>query len=205
MHKNTRIVMVYVGAMESLHRLAVAVCEAAWDAGANLRVRRIGEIDADDAGRRGAEKAELLRELEEIPPATLADFDWADVAVFGISPRDGRIPLDFERLIEDAKRRWRPSDLRNKLYYVFSPATIRHDAQEATLLPLTDLLRRPGNGGQANRPTRLAHSASYAASPHALTAQAVDADLAAALALGRRAAEGMLAAADHQRLLSVVA
>lgn len=194
MYQKTKVVMVYVGAIESLHRLAVAVCEAAWDAGADLRVRRIGEVDALGEGRISADRVELLRELEEIPPATLDDLEWADVALFGISPRDGVIPRGFERLIEDAKCRWRAGGVANKLYYVFSPSTIRHDAQEGTLLPLGDLIwRSSGGGGQASRPTRLAHREMRAVQPKSGEGRVVDAELAAAHALGRRAAEATLA------------
>jgi NAD(P)H dehydrogenase (quinone) len=204
--KKTRVVMICVGAIESVHRLAVAVCEAAWDAGSEVRLRRIGEVDQAEESRADAMRLELIRELEEIPPATAADIEWADVALFGISPREGKVPLGFERLIEDAKRRCRPSDLGNKLYYVFSPATICHDAAEGTLLPLSDLFRRSGgSGGQASRPTRLAHRDAHAPSPNRVAAGADDAELAAALTLGRMVAEGMLSPGTKQRPLSDVA
>ena len=204
--KKTRVVMICVGAIESVHRLAVAVCEAAWDAGSEVRLRRIGEVDQAEESRADAMRLELIRELEEIPPATAADIEWADVALFGISPREGKVPLGFERLIEDAKRRCRPGDLLNKLYYVFSPATICHDAEEGTLLPLSDLFRRSGGGGgQASRPTRLAHWDANAPSRTEVAAGTGDAKLAAALILGRRAAEGVLALRTSQRTLSDVA
>jgi NAD(P)H dehydrogenase (quinone) len=111
MHQKTRIVMFYVGAIESLHRHAASVCEAAWDAGAELRLRRVGALDAPADPRARAERAELLRELEEISPATPEDLEWGDVALFGISPRNGAIPLEFERLIEDARCGWNAVDI----------------------------------------------------------------------------------------------
>ena len=204
--KKTRVVMICVGAIESVHRLAVAVCEAAWDAGSEVRLRRIGEVDEAEVLRADGMRLELVRELEEIPPATAADIEWADVSLFGISPREGRVPLGFERLIEDAKRRCRPGDVAKKLYYVFSPATICHDAKEGTLLPLSDLFRRSsGNGGQASRPTRLAHRDANAPSPDRVEADTGDAKLAAALILGRRAADGVLTVRTNQRALSDVA
>lgn len=206
MYQKTKVVMICVGEIESLHRLAVAVCEAVWDAGGEVRLRRIGQVDPAEESRSDATRHELIRELEEIPPATPEDIEWADVTLFGISPRQGKVPLEFEGFIENAKRRWRPGDRVNKLYYVFSPATICHDAQEGTLLPLSDLFRRSaGGGGQASRPTRLAHRDAHAPSPNEVAGGAGDAELAAALTLGRRAAAGMLALGASQRILSDVA
>jgi NAD(P)H dehydrogenase (quinone) len=103
--KKTRVVMICEGSIENVHRLAVAVCEAAWDAGSEVRLRRIGEVDEAEASRADAMRLELVRELAEIPPATAADVEWADVALFGISPREGKVPLGFATLIEDANQR----------------------------------------------------------------------------------------------------
>ena len=103
--KKTRVVMICVGAIESVHRLAVAVCEAAWDAGSEVRLRRIGEVEQAEESRADAMRLEPVRELEEIPPATAADIEWADVSLFGISPREGKVPVGFERLIEEVNER----------------------------------------------------------------------------------------------------
>ena len=206
MHEKVNVVVFYVGAIASLHRLAVAMCETVWDAGANLRVRRIGDVDALENGRVSAERVELLRELEEIPPATLEDLEWADVALFGISPCNGKIPLGFDRLIEDAKIRWRAGAPANKVYYVFSPATIGADAKEGSPLPLSDLFRRSGGGGgQVSRPTRLADRGVHSTLSDPTADGAFDTELAAARALGRRAAAGTFALGSGQEVLSDVA
>jgi hypothetical protein len=128
MYQSTKVVIFYVGAIESLHRTAVSVCEALWDAGAELRVRRVGEIDVNETPRAEAERTELLRELEEIPPAEPEDLEWADVALFGISPRD---------------------ELADKLYCVLSPSKFDVAAREGSLLPLSDLFNRCDGGGEA--------------------------------------------------------
>ena len=202
MREKTKIVVFYVGAMASLHRLALAVCETVWDAGANLRVRRIGELDTFKTGRVSAESVELLLELEEIPPATLEDLEWSDVMLFGISACNGEVPLGFDRLIEDAKIRWRAGGLANKLCYVFSPAAIRVDAHEGSPLPLSDLFRRlGGDGGQLSRPTRPAP----ATLPDPTADSSFDAELAAARALGRRAIAATFAVGSGQQGLSDVA
>jgi NAD(P)H dehydrogenase (quinone) len=148
MYQSTKVVIFYVGAIESLHRTAVSVCEALWDAGAELRVRRVGEIDAIETPRANADRAELLRELEEIPPAEPEDLEWADVALFGISPRDGAIPRAFGRLVEDANGRCR-DELADKLYCVLSPEKFGAAAPEGSLLPLSDLFNRCDGGGEA--------------------------------------------------------
>jgi len=154
MYRNTRVVVCYVGETESLHRIVVAMCEAAWDAGAELRVRSVGEIGTSEESPDNIGRRELLRELETIPPATVQDLEWSDVALFGIAVLDGEIPLAFERLVGDAKCGWRADGLADKLHYIWAPATIGCDA------------RAP-----------------------------IDADIAAAQALGRAAAEGTLAIA----------
>lgn len=128
MYQTTRVVICYVGATESLHRIVVAMCEAAWDAGAELRVRRVGEIGTADDSADNAGRPAFLRELETLPPAAVEDLEWSDVALLGIALLDGEIPRALDRFFDVARRRWRAGGLADKLHYVFSPPTTRHDA-----------------------------------------------------------------------------
>lgn len=100
MYYNTKVMICGVGETERVLRIVLAMSEAAWDAGAALRVRRIGGVDTADESAGDTERPELVRELQEIPPATVEDLEWSDVALFGIALRNGEILLAVERLIE---------------------------------------------------------------------------------------------------------
>jgi hypothetical protein len=148
MYQKTKVVMLYADAIESVHRLAVSVCEAVWDAGAELRVRRVGEVDVGPRPPARPETVELLQELEEIPPAKPEDLAWADVALIGLRVRGEAIPPDLERLIEAAKRRWQTGDFDNKLYYHLFASDDLPDVDEGTVLPPSDPWLRSDAAGE---------------------------------------------------------
>ena len=100
MYYKTKVMICGVGETERVLRIVLAMCEAAWDAGAELRVRRIGGIGSADESADDTERPDLVRELREIPPATVEDLEWSDVALFGIALGGGEILLAAEPFIE---------------------------------------------------------------------------------------------------------
>jgi NAD(P)H dehydrogenase (quinone) len=91
MHAKAKVMVMYYGAddLEGC-RLALATAGGAWDAGAEVRVRRVNRAarSADGPGAHaGAEpgRAELLREAEDAPEASAEDLRWADAVLFETS------------------------------------------------------------------------------------------------------------------------
>jgi non-ribosomal peptide synthetase component F len=87
-------------------RLALAVAEGAWDAGAVVRVRRMDQLAAPAGARSEPEWAELLREVEDLPEATADDLAWADAVLLGTSSRDGAARAQLGRFVDAVLPSW---------------------------------------------------------------------------------------------------
>jgi NAD(P)H dehydrogenase (quinone) len=70
-----RVAVIMDGADRDAYRLACAAAERAWDAGAEVRVRRVSApVGGGDASWRT-----LLDEMDDVPEAKADDIAWADV------------------------------------------------------------------------------------------------------------------------------
>jgi hypothetical protein len=87
-------------------RLALAVAEGAWDAGAVVRVRRVEQLAPPAGARSESEWGELLREVEELPEATAEDLTWADAVLFGTSGPDGDVRTHVRSFIDALLPHW---------------------------------------------------------------------------------------------------
>jgi hypothetical protein len=107
MHVMAKVAVVYYGAADLRGcRLALAVAEGAWDAGAEVRVRRVEQLTPPAGAHSDLEWAEVLREAEEVPEASAEDLTWADVVLFGTSIRDGALRAQLGRLIHTVLPVW---------------------------------------------------------------------------------------------------
>jgi len=78
---NSRLAIVYAGAGPTSYGVAADIAAKAWDTGADVRVRRIGDMVTPDDAVPSPEWLELLDCAADIPEAVEADFEWADVAL----------------------------------------------------------------------------------------------------------------------------
>lgn len=77
----SRVAIVYAGAGPTAYSIAADIAARAWDTGADVRVRRIGDLLTPDDAAASPEWREVLDCASEIPEAAEADFEWADVAL----------------------------------------------------------------------------------------------------------------------------
>jgi NAD(P)H dehydrogenase (quinone) len=77
----SRLAVIYAGAGPTSYGLAADIAAKAWDTGADVRVRRIGDLAVPDDDSTCPEWREVLDCAAEIPEAVPADFEWADVAL----------------------------------------------------------------------------------------------------------------------------
>jgi len=82
MYVRAKIVVIYSGGADlRACRLALAVAEGAWDAGAEVRVRCLRSLAPLEGARFTPQWAEVLGETEGVPEVTIEDLTWADVAI----------------------------------------------------------------------------------------------------------------------------
>jgi hypothetical protein len=79
MVESVKVAVIVDGVHGEGYRLACAAAERAWDAGAEVRVRRLSAPNGRGADRAGASWSELLGESDDVPEARPEDIAWADV------------------------------------------------------------------------------------------------------------------------------
>jgi multimeric flavodoxin WrbA len=95
-----KVAVIYYGAADlGGCRLALAVAEGAWDAGAEVRVRRVERLALPAGAQSSPEWEELLRETEEVPEASAEDLNWADAVIFGTTVCDDAVRAQLGKLI----------------------------------------------------------------------------------------------------------
>jgi multimeric flavodoxin WrbA len=100
MNVKAKVAVIYYGAADLRgFRLALSVAAGAWDAGAEVRVRRVEQLAPPAGARSDPTWAELLREAEDVPAAGAQDLEWADAVLFGTSVLDGAVRAQLGKLI----------------------------------------------------------------------------------------------------------
>jgi NAD(P)H dehydrogenase (quinone) len=77
----SRLAVIYAGAGPTSYGLAADIAAKAWDTGADVRVRRIGEMLSPEDSANTPEWLEVLDCASDIPEADAEDFEWADIAL----------------------------------------------------------------------------------------------------------------------------
>jgi NAD(P)H dehydrogenase (quinone) len=208
MYVHVKVVVIYHSVTEHVYRLALAATDGAWDAGGEVRVRRIGQLVAPEGNQPRPDWAEILDDARCIPEVSTADLEWADVALFG-TPTPYSVTVDgLTEFIDATVPAWRAGKLTEKVYGAFTSAATVHGGPEGRLVSLVDVFHHWGGIvvplrvrdaaarelARAGGVTRLAARGSL-----------FGAELAAARSLGQRATETARALKAGRRLLAEVA
>ena len=82
MIENLKIAVIINEPDDEVYRLGCFVAEGMWDAGAEVRVRRVALPLRERPAGAGRGWTELLDELDDVPEADVEDIGWADVVFF---------------------------------------------------------------------------------------------------------------------------
>lgn len=132
----SRIAVIYYSSTGSTYRIAEAFVEGAAETGAEVRLRRAGElapqsvIDANEAW------SSHLAETRHIEVATPEDLVWADGFALGAPTRFGQPASQLKQFIDTTSGPWAAGQLAGKPASAFTSTTERHGGQESTLLAL---------------------------------------------------------------------
>lgn len=130
------IAVVYYSSTGNVHALAEALAEGAEKEGAEVRLRRVGElapdaaIDANPAWRAHADATAT------IPLAAHDDLRWADAYAFGTPTRFGNVSSQLKQFIDTTASLWAAGELADKPATAFTSAINDHGGNESTLLAL---------------------------------------------------------------------
>lgn len=131
-----KVAVIYYSATGITYQMAQAACEAAGEAGAEVRLRKVRELAPDEAIRSNSGWQAHRLETQDVMEAEPDDLSWADVVIFGSPTRYGMIAAQLKQFIDTTGPLWANGVLANKVYAGFTSTATEHGGQESTLLSL---------------------------------------------------------------------
>ena len=138
MADDVTVSIIYYSATGSVYRLAQAMAEAAEQAGAQVRLRKVRELAPEEAIASNAGWSAHRQETQEVPEAELADLEAADAVLFGTPTRYGLPSAQLKQFLDTTGPLWGQGKLANKVYGSFTSIGTAHGGHEATLLSLNN-------------------------------------------------------------------
>ncbi|MEH0845603.1 NAD(P)H:quinone oxidoreductase [Micromonospora sp. CPCC 205711] len=136
MDGQVKVAVIYYSATGITYQMAQAACEAAGEAGAEVRLRKVRELAPEEAIRSNSGWQAHHLETQDVMEAQLDDLSWADVVIFGSPTRYGMIAAQLKQFIDTSGPLWAQGALANKIYAGFTSTATSHGGQESTLLSM---------------------------------------------------------------------
>ncbi|MFI6332578.1 NAD(P)H:quinone oxidoreductase [Micromonospora chersina] len=136
MDGQVKAAVIYYSATGITYQMAQAAAEAAGEAGAEVRLRKVRELAPDEAIRSNSGWQAHRLETQDVMEAQPDDLSWADVIIMGAPTRYGMIAAQLKQFIDTTGPLWAQGALANKVYTGFTSTATLHGGQEATLLSL---------------------------------------------------------------------
>ncbi|MEU4817675.1 MULTISPECIES: NAD(P)H:quinone oxidoreductase [Micromonospora] len=136
MDGQVKVAVIYYSATGITYQMAQAAVEAAGEAGAEVRLRKVRELAPDEAIRSNSGWHAHRLETQDVMEAQPDDLSWADVVIMGSPTRYGMIAAQLKQFIDTTGPLWAAGALADKVYSGFTSTATLHGGQEATLLSL---------------------------------------------------------------------
>jgi NAD(P)H dehydrogenase (quinone) len=133
---SVRLAVVFYSTYGTNHKMAEIAAEAAREAGAEVRLRKVretapeGVVAGQEAWRAQAEK------MAGIPEASAEDMEWANAYLFSAPTRYGVSASQMRAFIDTLGPLWAQGKLANKAVSAMTSAQNPHGGQETTLIGL---------------------------------------------------------------------
>ncbi len=141
----TRIAVIYYSATGNLFMLASAIAEGAASEGAEVRLRKVRELTADDVIAANPRWVAHREATADIPEATLDDLEWADGFALGSPTRFGLPAASLKFFLDQTGSLWARKILVDKVGTAFTSSSTNHGGLEATILAINTVLYHWGS------------------------------------------------------------
>lgn len=131
--------IIYYSATGSVHALAQAMAEAAEQAGATVRLRKVHELAPEEAIASNQGWAAHREATQDVPEAAHEDLEEADAVLFGTPTRYGLPSAQLKQFMDTTGGLWARGALADKVYSVFTSIGTAHGGHEATLLSFNNV------------------------------------------------------------------
>ncbi len=191
---DVKVAVIYYSATGSVYALARAAAQAAEEAGAEVRLRKVQELAPKEAIESNEGWSRHALETQDVTEATLDDLEWADVLILGSPTRYGLPTAQLKQFIDTTGPLWSQGRLVNKVATSFTSTGTAHGGQETTITAINNtfyhwgaIIVPPGYADpiqfQAGNPYGASHISNNGANPPGET------ELAAVAFQARRAVE----------------
>ncbi|WP_326837370.1 NAD(P)H:quinone oxidoreductase [Amycolatopsis rhabdoformis] len=136
MAEQTKVTVVYYSSTGTTHALAQEIAAGAEKAGAEVRLRKVGELAPEAVIASRPAWAEHVAQTADVPVATADDLVWADAVVMGSPTRFGNVASQLKQFLDTLGPQWAQGLLADKVYSGFTTTDTDHGGQESTLLAL---------------------------------------------------------------------
>jgi len=131
-----KIAIVYYSTYGTNHQMAEAAAEAAREAGAEVRLRKVRETAPEGVVKAQEAWSAQAERTSHIEQATPEDLEWADAYLFSTPTRYGGAASQMRSFIDTLGPLWQEGKLANKIVSAMTSAGNVHGGQETTLQTL---------------------------------------------------------------------
>jgi NAD(P)H dehydrogenase (quinone) len=131
-----KLAIVYYSAYGTNHQMAETAAEAAREAGAEVRLRRVRETAPEGVVKAQKAWSAHAESTAHVPEATPDDLVWADACLFSTGTRYGGATSQMRAFIDTLGPIWQQGKLANKCVSAMTSAQNTHGGQETTLQTL---------------------------------------------------------------------
>lgn len=132
----TKLAIIYYSTYGTNYQMARTAAEAAREAGAEVRLRKVRETAPQEVVESQEKWAAHARSTEDVPEATPDDLAWADAYLFSTPTRYGGAASQMRAFIDTLGPLWMEGKLANKVVSAMTSASNPHGGQETTLLTM---------------------------------------------------------------------
>lgn len=137
--------MIHYSATGNLYRIAAAIAEGAEEHGAEVRLRTVRELAAEETIAANPRWVAHRNVVADVPDATLEDLEWADGFALGSPTRFGLPAAPLKQFLDSTGGLWAQRKLEDKVGTAFTSSSTSHGGLEATILAINTVLYHWGS------------------------------------------------------------
>ena len=131
-----KLAIIYYSTYGTNHQMARVAAEAAREAGAEVRLRKVRETAPEEVVQAQEAWAAQQERASDVPEATPDDMVWADAYLFSAPTRYGGAASQMRSFIDTLGPIWQEGKLADKAFSAMTSAQNPHGGQETTLQTL---------------------------------------------------------------------
>lgn len=133
---DVRLAVIYYSTYGTNYAMATTAVEAAREAGAEVRLRKVRETAPDAVVQSQEAWAAQAKRTADIAEASADDMVWANAYLFTTPTRYGVAASQMRAFIDTLGPQWQAGELANKAASAMTSAMNRHGGQEFTVIGL---------------------------------------------------------------------